>query len=38
MIVKELIEDLRKRLEEGDWFLHEADPIEWTDPKYCHQN
>ncbi len=37
------IEYLRKRvaelLDDGkEWFGHEADPVEWTNPKYGHQN
>ena len=38
MTIEELIEELRKRLGEEDWFPCEADLIEWTDPRYYHQN
>lgn len=32
-----LIQDLKDRLGEED-FEYEADQVEWTDPKYNHQN
>jgi len=32
-----IYEELRERLGDED-FDYEADPIEWTDPYYNHQN
>ena len=39
MSPEELLELIAERLPtDEEWFDHEADAIEWTDPKYHHQN
>lgn len=35
--IEELIKELISRLGQED-FEYEVDPVEWTDPKYHHQN
>ncbi len=36
---RQLLARLAELLDDGeDWFIHESDVVEWTSPKYHHQN
>ncbi len=36
---RQLFDRLAELLDdEEDWFIHESDVVEWTDPAYYHQN
>lgn len=38
MSIEEIIERLRERIQGEDWFSYEVDQVEWTEPRYYHQN